>query len=426
MVHGGHFPSFGPARYRQLIESANEGICVIANGCFTLVNHQLCQMAGCTQEEMLGQSVFRFSDPRDEALLRTNHQKRLSGQADELRYAARMVVQDCSVRWWEIGGVAIDWHGQRATLNFITDVTERRAAEEQLQLAANVFPHANEGIILTDDKGTILDVNDAFCRITGYTRDEAVGQTPRLLHSGRHGAEFYQALWRQLTAQGFWQGEIWNRHKSGDIYAESLSIRAVPGPNGTVHQYVALFSDITDRKKMEEEIHRLAYHDPLTNLPNRRLLIDRLHMAIAVARRNGEHGALMFIDLDNFKEVNDNYGHETGDALLMEVAHRLKQCLREADTVARFGGDEFVAMFPLLGQDAALARQASEVLAHKVQIALGLPHNLAMAEHRSPGSIGIALFDGDSEVVELMQAADHAMYQAKQAGRNCIREFASA
>jgi diguanylate cyclase (GGDEF)-like protein/PAS domain S-box-containing protein len=417
----------GERRYRRLIEAANEGICIVEGGMLRLVNRRMAEMSGYAEAELLDQSLALLIDPRDQALVLGHHEKRRAGQADNLRYAARIRMRSGEMRWWEIGGVAIEWNGQHAALNFITDITDRRETEDRLRLAANVFTHAYEGILLADAQTRIVDVNDAFCRITGYTRDEVLGQKPSMLQSGRHPVAFYEAMWQDIRRHGFWQGEIWNRRKSGDVYPESLSIRAIPDAQGLVHQYVAMFSDITQRKAMEEEIRRLAFLDPLTELPNRRLLMDRLQLAIATARRSGTQGALMFVDLDRFKFVNDHYGHEAGDDLLVEVANRLQSCVRETDTVARFGGDEFVLLFPTLDPDGERARALAIGLAQKVLAALEVPHHLrtldpqgidSTVEHRSPGSLGIALFQGHSVPDDVLKAADNAMYQAKEAGRN--------
>ena len=419
--------SDGERRYRHLIESANEGICIVENGILRLINRRFADLSGYSAAELLDRPVQGLIDPRDEDMVLAHHRQRMGGQADELRYAARILTRSGQVRWWEIGGVGIEWKDQPASLNFVTDITDRREAEDRLRLAANVFTHANEGIILADAQTRILDVNEAFCRITGYTRDEVLGHHTSMLQSGRHPRAFYDAMWNQIQQSGFWQGEIWNRRKNGEVFPESLSIRAVPDSQGQVQQYVALFADITQRKALEEEIRRLAFIDPLTDLPNRRLLLDRLQMAIANARRSGELGALMFIDLDQFKFVNDHYGHEAGDELLTEVANRLQCCVRETDTVARFGGDEFVILFPTLAPVPAQARSVAEELALKALAALAAPHHLrildpsgidATVEHRSPGSIGVALLSGTRVPDEVLKAADDAMYRAKVAGRN--------
>ncbi|QTQ38197.1 Diguanylate cyclase/phosphodiesterase, PAS domain-containing [Aromatoleum petrolei] len=312
-----------------------------------------------------------------------------------------------------------------------TDITSRRLAEDRLRLAASVFTHAYEGIALTTATGEIIDVNEAFCRITGYSREEVLGGNPRILKSGRHDEAFYAALWQRLAEDGCWQGEMWNRRKSGEIYPEHKTITVVRDEHGQVRHYVALGSDITERKNMEEQIRQLAFYDALTNLPNRRLFHDRMHQALAARRRTGRQGALLFIDLDNFKPLNDTHGHDVGDLLLVEVAQRLQNCVREMDTVARFGGDEFVVMLGDLLPDRVEARRHAEHIAQKILACLSDPYVLTVehagqgartVRHHCSASIGVAMFL-DTEVSEdlILKRADAAMYEAKEAGRGAIR-----
>ena len=223
------------------------------------------------------------------------------------------------------------------------DITERKRAEAELRIAATAF-EAQEGMLVTDASTTILRVNAAFTRVTGYRAEEIVGQTPHRLSSGRHTPEFYAAMWERIRTTGSWQGEIWNRRKSGEIYPEWLTITAVKDSHGKVTHYVGTLTDITQRKTAEDEIKHLAFYDPLTRLPNRRLLLDRLQLAMASSARSGRQGAILFLDLDHFKALNDSLGHDQGDLLLQLVAQRLSFCIREGDTAARFGGDEFVIM----------------------------------------------------------------------------------
>ena len=248
------------------------------------------------------------------------------------------------------------WIGQGALqilLFFLIGfVVRRKQAEQELRIAATAFD-AQEGIFVTNVDGIILRVNQAFCQMTGYSKEEAIGKTPALLNSGRHDSEFYRLMWETLARDHFWQGEIWNRRKNGEVYPEWLNITAVTNAEGQVTKYIASFSDITQHKAADDKIKRLAFYDPLTQLPNRRLLNDRLSQAMAASKRSGCYGAVMFLDLDNFKPLNDTHGHEVGDLLLIEVVDRLKSCVREMDTVARFGGDEFVVMLSELDVDKA-------------------------------------------------------------------------
>lgn len=297
------------------------------------------------------------------------------------------------------------------------------ARTSDLLIAATAF-ESQESLMITDSDGVILRVNQAFTESTGYTPEEAVGKTPRLLKSGRHDAEFYRKLWETLLRTGKWQGEIWDRRKNGEIYPKFLTITAVKGNNGLITHYVGSHIDITERKMAEEKIQHLAFYDPLTGLPNRRLLFDRLQQALASSARVGREGALLFIDLDNFKNLNDTLGHLIGDMLLLQVAQRLSSCVREGDTVARLGGDEFVVMLvDLSGQPIEAAAQ-TEAIGEKILTSLCKPYQLEIHEHLSTASIGAILFnDHQSSVDELMKQADIAMYQAKKAGRNALRFF---
>ncbi|MER2539482.1 MAG: EAL domain-containing protein, partial [Azonexus sp.] len=281
-----------------------------------------------------------------------------------------------------------------------------------------------EGITITDAAMVILRVNRAFTEITGYNTEEIVGKTPALLSSGRHDAAFFAAMWESIARTGAWQGEIWNRRKCGEIYPAWLMITAVKDKAGTVTNYVGTFADITARKAAEEEINSLAFFDPLTGLPNRRLLLDRLKQALASSTRNVKYGALLFIDLDHFKNLNDTRGHDIGDLLLQQVAERLTTCVRESDTVARLGGDEFVVMLEDLSGTIQEAVNQAESVGEKILSTLNKTYALGSGEHHSTPSIGIALFADHSEGIdELLKRADLAMYEAKAAGRNTLRFF---
>jgi diguanylate cyclase (GGDEF)-like protein/PAS domain S-box-containing protein len=303
------------------------------------------------------------------------------------------------------------------------DITERKRNDEELRIAAIAF-ESQEGMIVTDSDAVIIRVNQAFTRLTGYTAKEAVGQTPHLLSSGRHDKAFYQQMWASLKEQGFWQGEIWNRRKNGMIYAEWLNISAVSAPDNTVTHYVASFADLTSNKEASAEIHRLAYYDPLTRLPNRRLFQEQLGRALAVSGRSGKYGALLFIDLDNFKSLNDALGHNMGDMLLTQVAMRLVDCIRKSDTVARQGGDEFVVMLEELSTNPEEAAIQAEEVGAKILAALNQTYHLTTYEYHNTPSIGVTLFNDHLETVdELLKRADIAMYAAKATGRNTLRFF---
>lgn len=308
-------------------------------------------------------------------------------------------------------------------LGIAQDITLRKRAESDLRIAAIAF-ESQEGMLVTDADRKILRVNRAFTDITGFGADEVVGQTPRILKSGRHDAAFYAAMNAQLLRHGVWQGEIVNRRKNGSQYSEWLTITAVKDERNEVTNYVATLIDITSRKAAEAEINNLAFYDPLTGLPNRRLLLDRLNHALATSSRSTRHGALLFIDLDNFKTLNDTLGHDIGDVLLQQVARRLSTCIREGDTVARFGGDEFVVMLEHLSENLQEAATQAEGVGEKILNALNQSYNLANHDHLSTPSIGVTLFvDQQVTTDELMKRADLAMYQAKSAGRNTLRFF---
>jgi diguanylate cyclase (GGDEF)-like protein/PAS domain S-box-containing protein len=303
------------------------------------------------------------------------------------------------------------------------DISDRANAEQERRIASIAF-ECQQGMIITNAENRILRVNQAFSDISGYSAEEAIGNDTRLLASGRHSPDFYKDMWSRLEQSGAWQGEIWNRRKSGEVYPEWLSISTVLDAQGRVSNYVAAFTDITERKAAEERIHHLAFYDPLSGLPNRRLLLDRLKQALAATERSQHYGALMFIDLDNFKNINDLHGHQAGDQLLCMVAERLNREVRGTDTVARLGGDEFVVMLEDLEYNAEYAAAQAEQIGEKILAALSQPYPLGSLWLHSSASVGVVLLnarDGDAE--ELMKRADMSMYEAKQAGKNALRFF---
>ena len=295
--------------------------------------------------------------------------------------------------------------------------------EMELRVAAAAF-ESQQGMMITDAANVIVRVNRAFTEMSGYTAAEAVGQTPVFLRSGRHDPSFFAEMWERINQTGAWQGEIWARRKNGQIYPQWVTIKALKLDDGTVTHYVSTHTDITERKLAEEEITHLAFYDPLTQLPNRRLLLDRLQQALASSARSGFNGALLFLDLDNFKTLNDTLGHDKGDMLLQQVAQRLVGCVREGDTVARLGGDEFVVMLEGLSENAVEAATQAEILGEKILADLNRPYQLNGFENHSTPSIGVTLFCGHRHAIEeLLKQADLAMYQSKTAGRNTLRFF---
>ena len=310
------------------------------------------------------------------------------------------------------------------------DITEHKQSEANLRIAAAAF-ESHESMMITDADRIILRVNKSFTENTGYTSEEVVGQTPRLLSSGHHKAGFYRAMWETINRTGAWQGEIWDRKKNGEVYPKWLTITAVKGEDGIVSHYVGSHIDITERKAAEEKIRYLGLYDDLTNLPNRRLLLDRLQHALASSARIGREGALLLIDLDNFKSLNDSLGHHVGDLLLQQIAQRLTSCVREGDTVARLGGDEFVVLLENLSEQTIEATAQTEAIGEKLLGCLSQPpYLLETHQYHATASIGATLFNGaaqfndqDQVINELLKQADIAMYQAKKAGRNTLRYF---
>ncbi len=339
-------------------------------------------------------------------------------------YGSRLAVKSRD----EMGELAASFNRMADTLQdsfagMSRELHTRRQAEEQLRIAASAF-EAQVGILVTDSNGLILTVNRAYTEDTGYTLDESIGRTPRLLKSDRHDEAFYRKMWETINHRGMWAGEIWDRHKSGEVRPKWLTISAVKNNEGVVTHYVGTQFDITERKKAEETIMDLAFVDQLTGLPNRTLFLDRLKQTIAVSSRTGSYGALLFIDLDNFKTLNDTLGHDKGDVLLKQVAQRLTMCVREGDTVARLGGDEFVIVLAGLSLGEGDAASGTEAVADKILASLNQPYQLNEVAHRSTASIGVTLFKGDlTSIDDLMKQADLAMYRSKEAGRNAWHFF---
>lgn len=289
------------------------------------------------------------------------------------------------------------------------------------QVGRLVFESVNEGVMVTDQHARILCVNPAFCQVTGYTEEEVLGQHPSILSSGQQDGAFYQAMWESLRGLGRWEGEIVNRRKNGEVYTEWLSIVAVEDASHQAMRYVGLFSDITERKLEEERIRRLAHYDALTGLPNRTFFMDRLQRALVRLGRRGGHLALLYLDLDRFKPLNDLHGHSFGDQVLAELARRMTACVRNVDMVSRRGGDEFVILI-----EAADAREASATVAGKLIQAVSLPCKVCGQEVSLGASVGVALYPEDGMMAEsLVEAADAALYAAKRAGRGCFRYYDS-
>ncbi len=387
-------------------------------------------------KEMLGYAENEFQDtgaawvehlhPDDKDRVLTIFQEYFASDRPLHSFELRMRCKDGSWKWIMCRGKLIGRDAAGNPLRMIgthTDITERKQAEEQLRIAATAFD-SQEGMIVTDADSVILRVNQAFTAITGYTSKEAVSQKAGFYKSGRHSRDFYREMWEIIKRTGAWRGEVWDRRKNGEEFPLWLTISAVKDNSGAVTHYVGTHSDITQRKRAEEKINELAFFDQLTGLPNRTLLLDRLRQIMTASTRDGSYAALLFIDLDNFKTLNDTLGHDMGDLLLKQAAQRLTTCVREGDTVARLGGDEFVLALGGLGLNQSEAAVGAEIVAKKVLAALKQAYSLGDASHRCTASVGATLFKGNlSSIDDLMKQADLAMYKAKDAGRNALRFF---
>ncbi|MBK6294510.1 MAG: PAS domain S-box protein [Rhodoferax sp.] len=403
------------ARIRSIFEGTADAMFVSdQQGNYQYVNQAASTLLGYPRERLLSMHLSDVTPPEDLPEILAGFELLKSNGV--LRAEFRLVRADGST-------VPVDFHATAlpdgTLLGSCRDITERKRAEERLQLAANVFAHAREAILITAADGRVIDVNDAFTRITGYSHDEVVGQNPHFLNSGVHGKD-HVTLWRDLVDKGYWYGEVWNQRKNGEVYAEMQTISAVRDAQGKVQQYVALFSDITAQKAHQQQLEHIAHFDALTSLPNRVLLADRMHQAMSQATRRGLTLAVAFLDLDGFKAINDKHGHETGDQLLLAMANRMKQSLRDGDTLARIGGDEFVAVLTDLN-DAA----ASEPMLTRLLSAAAQPTHVGDLTLQVSASLGVTFFPQteDIDADTLLRQADQAMYQAKLGGKNRFHIF---
>jgi diguanylate cyclase (GGDEF)-like protein/PAS domain S-box-containing protein len=409
-------------RFKAMVHTSLDGFWITdRNGKFLEANDAYCQLIGYSREELLGMTVYDVEIPAQTETINLHIENIIAAGRD--RFETRNRCKNGRVLTIEVSANYSSACGGQLYC-FVRDITERIEGEEALRLAGSVFHNMEEGVLVVDSNTRIIAVNPAFTAITGYTTDEVLGKNPSLLSSGKHPREFYKEMWRQLLNKGTWAGEIWDKRKSGEIYPKWLTISAVKNEKHEIFQYVAIFSDITARKRAEDEIIALAFYDALTQLPNRRLLLDRFRSALSKSARNHLYGAVLFLDMDRFKNINDTLGHDYGDLLLIEVARRIRTHVREMDTVARFGGDEFVVLFEEVSESAEDASQKIALIAEKLRVALAVPYSLQGHEHHSSPSIGVSLYCGNEESVDvLLKHADMAMYQAKEAGRNAVRFF---
>ena len=383
-------------------------------------------------KEMLGYAENELSDsydswqqhlhPEDRQQIMDALDAHIQGHTTGYAAEGRLHCKDGSWKWMLMRGMIVSRDATNKPLRMIgtlADISERHSKDESLQLSETVFNTVDEAVLVTDPDHHIIAVNPAFCRITGYASEDVVGQSPAMLASDTGNQALDDRMWHLLVAKGNWQGEVTNRRKNGKPYIASISINSVRNSKGQITNYVAVFSDISERKETERRMQHLAHYDPLTDLPNRELFTDRLRQALAAARRNKDHLALMFIDLDKFKPINDTLGHNIGDLLLKEVAYRLLDCIRASDTAARIGGDEFVVLLP--GTESV---QNALVVANKILQAIQDPCDLEGHDIRISASIGIALYPEHGQTdEEILTNADNAMYQAKHGGGSAIRAF---
>jgi diguanylate cyclase (GGDEF)-like protein/PAS domain S-box-containing protein len=390
-------------------------------GRLTYFNRAAREAVGLTEDEDVSQSFIHDYHPQESvellqtvALPTAEQHGYWEGETEFLtRQGKRIPVSQVIVAHRNAEGVL------QAFSTIARDISERRRQDAELRLAASVYHNTIEGIVITDPAGIILSVNPAFTEITGYSPEEAIGQTPRILKSDHHDEAFYAELWKTIAETGQWQGELWNRRKNGEVFLEWQNINVVKDANGKPLRYVAVFNDVTELRRKDESLKHLAYHDALTGLANRMLLTDRLEHSLDVARRDIYRVAVLFLDLDRFKVVNDSLGHEKGDLLLQAVARRLEVCMRKSDTVARLGGDEFVIVLTDFDSSAEIAHMAERIIALLLE-----PIDLDGHEVHVSASLGIAVFPQDgADAASLMKNADIAMYQSKQAGRSTFRFF---
>jgi len=397
----------------QIIDQIHESVVMMdLDGYITSWNRGAERLFGYTAAEAIGRHIlFLYAEPDGEE--ETGFQDMFLGHGGrELEVRRRR--KSGEVFWASLQLSLVRAAGGQPTgiIGYLTDITERIDAQETLRLHAHIFEHSDEGILITDAHERIVSVNRAFTRITGYEARDVAGQTPRVLRSGQHDAAFYAEIRQRIEREGRWQGEIQDRRKNGEIYPTWVSISAVRDGDGKITHYFSIFSDITERKRAEERIHYLAYYDALTELPNRALFYKLVDQALIEARRNRQHGAILFIDLNRFKPINDSLGHGVGDSLLQLIGLRLREALRNEDVVARLGGDEFVvALFDIA------RREHAAVVAQKILASFEAPFVIDQHELKVGAAVGISVYPQDGDDTEtLLRLSDIAMYRAKKAG----------
>jgi len=408
---------------RRIFETEPECIKIVdAQGRLVQMNPAgLSLIEADSPEQVVGMPVLDLIAPEYRQSFSDMHQRVLAGESMQIEF--EVLGLKGGRRWLETHAVPLPLDGKVAQLAVSRDITERKLAETELRIAATAF-ESQQGMFITNAEFSILRVNQAFTKITGYSAQEVLDQNPRLLSSGRHDAAYYELMWRCIGQTGTWSGEVWNRRKNGEIYPEWLTITAVKDGAGRACNYVATFSDITSRKASEGKIQNLAFYDPLTDLPNRRLLMDRLAQALSSSVRHLRKGALLLVDLDDFKSVNETLGHGKGDLLLLQVAQRLTACIHDGDTVARLAGDEFVVLLEDLSKNKLEAASQTEAMGEKIRLSLNQSYWLNGEEHHITPSIGATLFGDQQEAIdEPLKRVDIALNKAKSAGRNSLLFF---
>lgn len=410
------------AIFRSYFELGLIGMALVTTGGeWIQTNSYLCEMLGYKAAQLKNTPLSELIHPDDQTNFHLMCESLLNDDADHVRHEIRLVSYTGPVVHTEIAMSAQESAegGIKHFVTLISDISERKRTEQQLSLAASVFEHASEGVMITNEKGIILDVNNAFYQLTGYTAAEVIGHTPKLLKSGHHSEEFFAAMWQSLKQNGQWSGEVWNRNKSGEIYAELLNIAAVKNSEGEATHYVSIFSDITQLKEHQHQLEKMAHFDALTQLPNRVLLSDRLHTALQHCQQYKQMMAVAYIDLDEFKPINDTYGHDVGDMLLVEAAKRMQETLGPEQVIARLGGDEFVVLLTQLKN----VTHCQGILAN-LNRTLAMPFKIKHRHLSISASIGATIYpDDNSDADTMIRHADQAMYTAKQTGRNRYHFF---
>ncbi|RMV75673.1 Sensory box/GGDEF domain/EAL domain-containing protein [Pseudomonas caricapapayae] len=407
-------------KFAKAFHASPDGLAITRqqDGMLLEVNEGFCRITGYSEQHCLEHSTFDLGIWVDLSE-RSRLIEQLKRHGSVRDFKARLRNADGSIRLCELSSQPLVITGDDCLLTIARDITESRQMQEKLHLAATVFESTAEGVLITDTDQRINAVNRAFTEITGYSEAEAIGQTPRLLASGQHDSAFYASMWHQLAAEGHWQGEISNRRKDGELYPSWLTINAVRNKANRTTHFVAVFADISSLKHAQARLDYQAHHDPLTGLPNRTLFESRLQSALLHSEESGSLGAVLFLDLDRFKHINDSLGHPVGDLLLKGIAHRLKETLRDVDTVARLGGDEFIVLLPGL-----LQPSDAQSIANKLLACFNTPFEAGEHELYISPSIGSCVFPTDgNDVATLVKNADAAMYRSKAKGRNRVESY---